>query len=573
MTLDFADLTATNVVQNVAESFNNEKRIEFGDYDNDGDQDIVIAVAIGAFGQRRNKLYRNDDGVMVEVSGAPVISGFSSTDVSRNAFFRDFDLDGFLDIIVVNDSNAGDGSNNSPGKTKYFRNVNGTMFVNESERLSNQTGAACGGAAADFDQNGYCDLLMCNYPFSSQDSLGLNNINGSGAGQFTVVTNTHFAAESNYGVNSEVADMNGDGKIDVLTGNLSDPDFIYYNDNNGAGSGVGDFRYAGAGAATSFTPAGALGYQSLVPADFNGDGMMDFYYSNMNSSRADAIYINTGNDSDNKAVFNVQLMPSSVNGETTKVACPDLDGDGRPDLVVMSEDRRPYIFRNTSSNGAVNFIEWTPPVISNVHEGWHADAVDLVGDSKKDLFIGAQNDDFLLENRNSLTFDTNSFMGGALPTFHGLYPIAVTGRVAGGEIEQVTSLDVPTGGNVSILLRSTDDLRLEVSGSNDEVSDQKGKNVDEFLNFVAGGGAMIVQIINESAPKFLGDANGDGTLDLLDVAPFVGLVVGGEFNPVADFNGDGDVSLLDVAGFVAELSSGGKPQLLETDFVIEFTSR
>ena len=176
MTLNFDNITATNVDQNVAESGSNEKFIDFGDYDADGDVDVVMAVALGAFGQRRNKLYRNDNGVLFEVSGTSVISGFGPTDVSRVALFADYDHDGYLDIIVVNDSNAGTGSNDAPGKTKYFRNNGNGSFINESGRLDNQTGAACSGSIADFDNNGYMDLYMCNYPFTSQDSIGLNNI-------------------------------------------------------------------------------------------------------------------------------------------------------------------------------------------------------------------------------------------------------------------------------------------------------------------------------------------------------------------------------------------------------------
>ena len=116
MTLSFENITSTNVNPTVAEGSLNEKEVEFGDYDNDGDLDVVIAVGQGDFGQRRNKLYRNDGGILNEVSGAPVIAGFSFTDTSRNAFFRDFDGDGDLDIIITNDDNSGAGGNDSPGK-------------------------------------------------------------------------------------------------------------------------------------------------------------------------------------------------------------------------------------------------------------------------------------------------------------------------------------------------------------------------------------------------------------------------------------------------------------------------
>lgn len=51
-------------------------------------------------------------------------------------------------------------------------------------------------------------------------------------------------------------------------------------------------------------------------------------------------------------------------------------------------------------------------------------------------------------------------------------------------------------------------------------------------------------------PFLLGDINGDGVVDLLDIAPFVDLVVRSGFQNEADINQDGSVDLLDVVPFV-----------------------
>ena len=55
----------------------------------------------------------------------------------------------------------------------------------------------------------------------------------------------------------------------------------------------------------------------------------------------------------------------------------------------------------------------------------------------------------------------------------------------------------------------------------------------------------------------LGDVNCDGTVNLLDVQPFVDLVSSGVFDEKADTNQDGFVNLLDVQSFIALLVSGG----------------
>ena len=53
----------------------------------------------------------------------------------------------------------------------------------------------------------------------------------------------------------------------------------------------------------------------------------------------------------------------------------------------------------------------------------------------------------------------------------------------------------------------------------------------------------------------LGDVNGDGVVNLLDVQPFVNAISNGTFLPAADTNLDGVVNLLDVEGFIELLSN------------------
>ena len=57
--LNFVDVTDTQVIQTGVEGSFNEKEVELGDIDLDGDLDVVMAVASGPFGKRRNKLYLN----------------------------------------------------------------------------------------------------------------------------------------------------------------------------------------------------------------------------------------------------------------------------------------------------------------------------------------------------------------------------------------------------------------------------------------------------------------------------------------------------------------------------------
>ena len=53
-----------------------------------------------------------------------------------------------------------------------------------------------------------------------------------------------------------------------------------------------------------------------------------------------------------------------------------------------------------------------------------------------------------------------------------------------------------------------------------------------------------------------GDVNGDGSIDLLDVGPFVDAIGGGVFVPAADVDCNGVVNLLDVDPFIDLLNGG-----------------
>ena len=66
-----------------------------------------------------------------------------------------------------------------------------------------------------------------------------------------------------------------------------------------------------------------------------------------------------------------------------------------------------------------------------------------------------------------------------------------------------------------------------------------------------GSGADVDRLTIRVVGFALGDVNRDGSVNLLDVAPFIDLVSFGEFQAEADINGDGSVNLLDVDPFIA----------------------
>jgi hypothetical protein len=521
-TLNFQNLTPSHINMTVNETLTNEKEVEYGDFDNDGDLDVVVAVGYADFQQRRNKLYRNDSGVFNEISGAPVIPGFSDTDVTRNAFFRDYDKDGWLDIVVVNDNNT----SGQAGRTKiYINNHPGDVFSHYTEegllRLGAGTGgAACGAASANFDGVDGDDLYVGNYPGPSQDTIYYND----DTGYFTEMTASHVPSDGDYTVDVASADLNGDGRIDLLVSNFN-PNFVYYNNNNGAGSGDGDFDYAGS---TQNLGSPGSGENAMEAGDFDNDGDEDIYWTN-GPGGDDVIYKNMGNDAGNRAMFTpVANLPESTEHTSRKATVVDLNLDGRLDIIVMKEvvggsAGRPTILRNVSvEHGEIEFVDWTPGDAfpdGAVHEGWHAAAFDFADDDGyPDIFLGGDAGDHVFKNADSNEVQAAD-IGGVLPALYNLDPVAVEGSdgyvlevlargedsaetpgptcggATGAETYSLTGL--PPNSLVAVVLNGCGDYALQatmLNGNELAAADRGTDGVEEYLEFTAPGGTVCLNV-------------------------------------------------------------------------------
>lgn len=516
-TLNFANVTASDVIETVTEVPENEKEVDFGDVDKDGDLDAVIVSgrSFSSSGRRRNKLYLNNGGVLQEashlVTGPASFNGFADRDIARNGFLRDYDNDGWLDIIVICDDFAG----LAYGTTRYYANQhpNGvfTGFVDETSRLNNANGAACGGASADFDQDGAIDFYFGNYPGPSQDTMHFNN----GSGNFTQASSSMVPVDSDYTVDVATGDINGDGKLDLLVSSEGDPCYIYYNDNQGAGSQTGDYRYTGS--THSFGVIGPY-YPAMEAGDFNRDGKLDIYFANFTNGGGDRIFINMGNDANNKATFTQLTMPAIVSDSpTAKVTVADLNGDGRKDLIVMGGDtssqfqpaRRPVIYRNTSVNGEVSFVEWSPATAfptGETQSGWHAAAFDVDDDKRVDIFVGGMNHDHLFKQVDTPVVK-EAVLAGSLPNIHNQSPHAIMGAITAAQPDNFSG-SLPAGATVSAVLRSTADVTLEVRNSGGTVvasSDRGGRGVEEAFEFTAPGGTLEFRVVLNQSSGTLGE--------------------------------------------------------------------
>ena len=87
--------------------------------------------------------------------------------------------------------------------------------------------------------------------------------------------------------------------------------------------------------------------------------------------------------------------------------------------------------------------------------------------------------------------------------------------------------------------------------------DDNGRfNLTPIVSSPGGPPSIATNIQFAISAGILGDVNCDGSIDLLDVGPFIDTILNGEFDPKADINQDTFVDLLDVGPFVDLLTGG-----------------
>src|SRR5208337_2004530 len=126
----------------------------------------------------------------------------------------------------------------------------------------------------------------------------------------------------------------------------------------------------------------------LAVADVDGDGKLDIIVSDYDESIV-SVYRNTctpGNISSNSFATRVDF---ATGAQPQGIAVADIDGDGRPDLLVAnSGDGTVSILRNTCVMGSLTTNSFVPKVDIVTGSGCESvAAADLEGDGKLDVVV------------------------------------------------------------------------------------------------------------------------------------------------------------------------------------------
>lgn len=328
---------------------------------------------------------------------------------------------------------------------------------------------------------GYSPTCVTVMDVNNDGKLDLVSANSDvlGSGQtLTVLTNDgrggfEFSATLPAGENPTCvlgADVNGDGKMDIISANAGDNTLtILTND----GSGGFD--------ASATIPAGNTRGQypfGIAAADLNGDGKPDLVVANFFGNTL-TVFTNdgSGNFSSNATL--------TVGGNPAFVAVVDVNGDGKPDLISVNSESPPEgntlsIYTNNGEgvfgSNATVYAGPNPRAVV---------AIDINGVGRPDLVVAN-------DNPNWLTVLTNNGSGG----FGSNMTLSVEGYAP-----SVTTVDVDGDGRPDLICAN-------IGSTN---------TVEILTNNGSGGFGFNTSFVVGKNPVWVAaaDLNGDGRPDLV----------------------------------------------------------
>lgn len=351
------------------------------DFNNDGKVDLAVVSFDPAF--NAGILLGNGDGTFSFKASYALIS--ESDEITSS----DLDGDGNLDLVVGSNGDGGfaSGENTKGSFQVLMGNGDGsfqgaTVFPGFA---APQISGVHGFAVADFNADGHLD--MAGKGQTAAGAAALSVMTGDGKGDFAQgpVTAMRAAGETDL----VPADMNGDGKADALT--LLEASFtgtagalnVYL------GEGNGSFQ-----AGVSYPlPAAPVNY---AVADVNGDGKPDVIVL-ADSSAASNGFSGTGtpgiyellNNGDGTLAMPQLIDGAAVDGSIVVIA--DVNGDGKPDLVVQQNGYNINFISPTPGNVLVYLGQGNGtfaaavPYLPNTFGGSALAVVDVNGDGKPDI--------------------------------------------------------------------------------------------------------------------------------------------------------------------------------------------
>jgi hypothetical protein len=395
------------------------------DYDNSGWLSIYVvngstvdALTGKATPPHAALFHNNHDGTFTDVAAK---AGVTNDRWGFGVAIADYDNDGWPDIFVSNF-----------GKNRLYHNNHDGTFTDVAEKAGVQLGNWSTGATwGDYDGDGRLDLFVAGYIHWDWNNLPDSKENGgnnafctfrgesvacgprglkgepdhlfhnNGDGTFTDVSEKAGVADKPgyYGLGAVFVDINNDGKIDLLVGNDSTPNYMYIN------KGDGTFEDVSYSSGFALNEAGReTASMGIAVGDYQNNGQLAIFDTTF-SDDYKPFYRNEGDGNLTDISYQLGIAEISVPFLSWGDAFFDYDNDGWKDLMMSdghvypeadkyawgtSWAQRPMLFHNIDGKK----FEVVPAVegsgLADVIAGRGMAVGDLFNDGKIDAVINVE---------------------------------------------------------------------------------------------------------------------------------------------------------------------------------------
>jgi hypothetical protein len=350
-----------------------------GDYNNDGKPDLLITY----YGH--NRLYRNlGNGKFADATAEAHLPDVGIR-YGAGCSFVDYDRDGWLDLFVANYLDLDLAKTPKPGEDPscnwkgltvwcgphglplatnilYHNNKDGTFTdVSEQAGILKPGGRyGLGVVAADFDNDGWPDIYVA---CDQTPSLLYHNRHDGTFEERGLEAGVayNFDGQLQSGMGVAVADYNGDGRLDIAKTNFSgDIPSLFKNEDGkffedtAQRAGLAAHHLLGWGIA--FVDLDDDGWKDLVIANGHVYPEVDKSPVGDRYLQKTLVYRNLGNGRF-EDITGSAGPALAVDRPARGLAVGDVDGDGRPEIVIVNMNSTPSLLKNTGPRR--NFLSLT----------------------------------------------------------------------------------------------------------------------------------------------------------------------------------------------------------------------